>query len=185
MLSLVEATLKVLIRVIIWTVKSQAPSSYSSSLDTSICGLELDFQTIDILYSEATIKYGISTKVRIKIWKRHLHIHASYLWEGLLVFNRRVFHVTEVTGSPFLHVRHASEGTWSTWYYISTSDNIIDGATSELHANFHDRCPTSVKNVRRRLIERSECATTALRSKARHSKLQPHLLLHNYGAFGC
>lgn len=67
MLSLVEATLKVLIRVIIWTVKSQAPSSYSSSLDTSICGLELDFQTIDILYSEATIKYGISTKVRIKI----------------------------------------------------------------------------------------------------------------------
>lgn len=43
MLSLVEVTIKVLIRDIIWTVKSQAPSSYNSSLDTSICGLELDF----------------------------------------------------------------------------------------------------------------------------------------------
>lgn len=43
MLSLVEVTIKVLIRDMIWTVKSQAPSSYNSSLDTSICGLELDF----------------------------------------------------------------------------------------------------------------------------------------------
>lgn len=75
--------------------------------------------------------------------------------------------MTEVTVSPFLHVRH--EG--STWYYISTSDNIIDGATSELHANFHDRCPTSVKNVKLGLVERSECATTRITKQGKAYKM--------------
>lgn len=82
--------------------------------------------------------------------------------KGLLVSNWRLVHATNVTRSPFSHLRRDG----STRYYFLIPDNVFDRPIYNCNTSFYFHCLTSVRNVRLRSTECPGCATTGTRNEA-------------------